>query len=236
MKNLLTRQREFIDTPFDYIYVFIGTDAAENQIVLSLQSVLPNIKIFELNKIYENDKDFQSRFPVEFKKLVTKNQGKNGCVVFDDLMSELAKSSMLLELFTKYAAHSKISTIQVTQNIFHSVKSSTDNTTIYRNIHVLVLFKTPLDASVFKTVILRMGEKLADILPMLNHIVSRHRYVVIRGDFKSHEKLRYTSDIFATKPFPHMRVFFPQKMAPDASQKDVKKAANSSSWRAHLDT
>ena len=71
------------------------------------------------------------------------NKKKKGCVIFDDLMSELSECGLLLDLFSKYSSHYDLTTIHITQNIFFKAggKHGSDHVTIYRNTHVLVLFK-----------------------------------------------------------------------------------------------
>ena len=80
-----------------------------------------------------------------------------------------------------------------------------------------MLFKTPLDTSIIKTVITRLGEKFSDIMPMISHVLQKHRYIIIRGDLNSDESLRYTSDFFGQKPFPFIRAFAPSRRKKSAS-------------------
>ena len=84
----------------------------------------------------------------------TKQTEKKGCVIFDDLMSELSECGLLLDLFSKYSSHYDLTTIHITQNIFFKAeeKHGSDHVTIYQNMHVLVLFKNPLDNTVIHTI------------------------------------------------------------------------------------
>jgi len=78
-----------------------------------------------------------------------KMKGMKGCVVVDDLMNELERCDMLKDLFTKYSSHANITTIHITKNVFYKVswKHASDNVTIYRITHVLVVFDTPMYAA-----------------------------------------------------------------------------------------
>ena len=209
VRNLMDNQSQLIDTPFDYIFIFLGTDANANPILSDLKSS-PSVCVFEVRKLFPTEKQFEHKFPEFFQQLISSRKGQNGCVIFDDLMKELSQCNMLVNLFTKYSSHNKVSVIHITQNIFFkgSGKHSSDNVTLYRNTHVLVHFRSPMDQSVFRTIASRMGENSsADLLKMLNHIVNKYRYVVIRGDLETKPSLRYTSDLFATKPTRHIKAF-----------------------------
>ena len=146
--NLLLRQNDIIDIHFDYVTIILGT---ENEILSSLKDELrPGVvEIIELKKLYKTAELMKENFSSEFEHFVKNkaNRKKKGCVIFDDLMSELSECGLLLDLFSKYSSHYDLTTIHVTQNIFFKVggKHGSDHVTIYRNTHVLVLFKNPLD-------------------------------------------------------------------------------------------
>ena len=46
------------------------------------------------------------------------NKEIKGCIIFNDLMSELSEYGLLLDLFSKYSSHYDLTTIHITQNIF----------------------------------------------------------------------------------------------------------------------
>ena len=75
--------------------------------------------------------------------------------------------------------------------------------------HVLVLFKNPLNNTVIHTITLciRRGLKYGELVDMLQHVLDHHRYIVIMGDFKTSPKLKYHTDIFAMDPIPHQTVY-----------------------------
>lgn len=213
VRNLLERQNDIIDIEFDYIVIVIGTGAEENQILSNFVKENSNkCKMIELKKAYPSREAMTTQFPADFKHMVTqkKKKGLKGCVVFDDLMSELAECGILVDLFTKFTSHYDISTIHITQNLFSKTggKRAGDNVTIYRNCHVLVLFKNPLDNSVISTIAKRISpSRFADLAAMLAHITEVHRYVVIFGDFKRSANLKFVTDLFETHPIPHQKVF-----------------------------
>lgn len=212
VSNLLLNAKALIDTQFDFIYVFLGTDLEHNAPFLEMKKKVPKIKFFELHKLYTPE-TMKSDFPSDFAKKVyrRKNQKENGCVIFDDLMRELSECDMLVDMFTKYSSHGNMSTIHVTQNLFFKGggKHTSDNATLYRNTHIVVLFKNPMDKNSLRIV----GSRLASpseykcLINMLEYILNTYRYVVIRGDFRTDPRLMYTTNIFATEPFQHMLSF-----------------------------
>ena len=97
------------------------------------------------------------------------------------------------------------------QNIFFKAggKHGSDHVTIYRNTHVLVLFKNPLDNTVIHTITqcISRRKKYGELVDMLHHMLDHHRYIVIMGDLKTSPKLKYHTDIFATDPTPHQTIY-----------------------------
>ena len=145
----------------------------------------------------------------------TKQTEKKGFAIFDDLMSELSESGLLLDLFSKYSSHYDLTTIHIMQNIFFKVgeKHGSDHVTIYQNMHVLVLFKNPLDNTVIHTITqcISRGKKYGELVDMLHHVLDHHRYIVIMGDLKTSPKLKCHTDIFATDPIPHQTIYHLEK-------------------------
>ena len=79
--------------------------------------------------------------------------------------------------------------------------------------HVLVLFKNPLDNTVIQTIAqcISRGKKYGELVDMLYHVLDHHRYIVIMGNFKTSPKLKYHTDIFATDPIPHQTTYHLEK-------------------------
>ena len=115
-------QNDIIDICFDYVTVILGTEANKNEILSSLKDELrPGVmEIIELKKLYETTELMKKNFSSEFKNFVKnkENRRKKGCVIFDDLMSELLECGLLLDLFNKYSSHYDLITIHITQCFF----------------------------------------------------------------------------------------------------------------------
>ena len=64
----------------------------------------------------------KKNFSSEFENFVKNkaNRKKRGCVVFDDLMSELSECGLLLDLFSKYSSHYDPITIHMMEEFFFS--------------------------------------------------------------------------------------------------------------------
>ena len=146
VRNLLLQQNDIIDIRFDYITIVLRTEANKNEILSSLKDELrPGfVEIVELKKLYETAELMKKSFSSEFEHFVKNkaNRKKKGCVIFDDLMSELSECGLLLDLFSKYSSQYDLTIIYIMQNVFFKVggKYGSDHVTIYRNTHVLVLF------------------------------------------------------------------------------------------------
>ena len=125
--NLLLRQNYIINICFDYIMIVLGTEANKNEILSSLKDKLSPgvVEIIELKKLYETTELMKKNFSSEFGQFVKKQTGKKGCVIFDDLMSELSECGFLLDLFSKYSSHYDLTTIHIMQNIFFKVGGKT---------------------------------------------------------------------------------------------------------------
>ena len=79
--------------------------------------------------------------------------------------------------------------------------------------HVLVLFKNPLDNTVIHTIAqhISRGKKYSELVDMLHHVLDHHRYIVIMGDLKTSPELKYRTDIFATHAIPHQTIYHLEK-------------------------
>lgn len=222
VKNLLENQQRFINfknsSKFDYVFIFIGTPESQNPILTSLKTTLTpdtSVEIFDISKLYKNPAEFKLKFEQDFLKRlddkIDKENPKHGCVIFDDLMSELSGCGILIELFTKISTHSSVSILHITQNLFFkgAGKRSTDNITLYRNTRLLVIFRSLMDVTTLSIVGQRLGSgDTRNLINLLQQIVTEHRYVIIRGDFNDDPRLRYTSDIFNFgPPYPFQRAW-----------------------------
>ena len=108
--------------------IVLGTEANKNEILSSLKDELrPDVlEIIELKKLFETTELMKKNFSSEFEHFVNKANRKNkGCVIFDDLMSELSECGLLLDLFSKYSSHYDLTTIHIMQKVFFKVGGKT---------------------------------------------------------------------------------------------------------------
>lgn len=214
VRNLILNSKDLVDKAIDRVIIVLGTEASKNKVLSSLKSDFAgDVTILEIYSIYPDKENFKTNFSTDFKKYIEKisEKGKSCCVVFDDLMTELSECGLLVDLFTKYSSHYGISTVHITQNIFFSSggKHAASNVTIYRNTHVLVLFKNTLDNTVLTIVTKRLasGYDYKELLNMFNHILDNHRYLVIIGDMSTPSQLKYRTDLFQTQPVRSQTIF-----------------------------
>ena len=202
VQHLMLSQEKIIYAQFDYIYIFIGTDASENKILSCLLTDIPpsvtDVEIIEIMNIFPMKKEMIVEFPTRLKQMLI-SQNRKGCIIFDDLMKELGEMGILLDLFTKMLSHYNMSVIHITQNLFHkgSGKHSSDHIGVYHNSHITVLFNNPLDNHPLWTIAARLVRKeLGTLSRMLEQIAEKHRYVVIHGGMDWPKKLHFMTDLF----------------------------------------
>ena len=194
VRHLMLSQEKIIDAQFDYIYIFIGTDASKNKI-------LSRLEIIEIMNIFPMKKEMIIEFPTWLKQmLISQNRkGRKGCIIFNDLMKELGEMGILLDLFMKMSSHYNTSVIHIKQNLFHkgSGKHSSNHIRVYHNLHITVLFNNPLDNHPVWTIAAWLVRKGSGALSgMLKEIAEKHRYVVIHGGMDWPKKLRFMTDLF----------------------------------------
>ena len=171
IRHLMLSQEKIIDAQFDYIYIFIGTDASENKILSRLLTDIPpsvtDVEIIEIMNIFPMKKEMIIEFPTQLKQMFI-SQNRKGCVIFDDFMKELGEMGTLLDLFMKMSSHYNTSVIHITQNLFHkgSGKHSSDHVGVYRNSHITVLFNNPLDYHPLWTVAAQLVRKASGTLSL----------------------------------------------------------------------
>ena len=99
--------------------------------------------------------------------------------------------------------HYSISVFHITQNLFHKGvgKHSSDHVGIYWNSKIIILFHNPLDNNPLWTVVNRLVRKgSGDLCNMLEHIMEKHRYVVIHRGMEWPKKLHFMTDLFGHTP------------------------------------
>ena len=149
--QLMLSQEKIIAVQFNYIDIFISTDAFEKKILSHLLTNIPpltkDVKIIEIINIFLMKKEMILKFPTRLKLVSQNRNGRKGCIIFDDLVKELGEMGILLDLFTKMSSHYDTSVIHITQNLFHkgSARHSSDHIGVYWNSHITILFNHPLD-------------------------------------------------------------------------------------------
>lgn len=201
VSQLITHSDKLFDVNFDFIDIYIGTLLEDNPIFEDLQKNKENVRIIEIPERYPSPKLFETDFKNDFE-LEYKKTGKKGCVIFDDMMSQLSKCGLLSDLFSKFSSHLDLTIIHITQNLFYKGKDTNEHVTLYRNTHMLVLFKNPLDSTILSTVARRLGtgNKYKKILNLFHTVFEKERYIIIHGGFKRSPHLQFTSDIFNFDP------------------------------------
>lgn len=214
VKDLLLSN--LMQPPFQHITIYIGTRKSENALFQKLEEYFPQsmFELIEISELYGGDQnEFEKHFAKDFIRGV-EMKGPGGCVVFDDLMSEISKAKLLSDLFSRHSSHMDLSVIHITQNIFYKGSDPQEHRTLYTNAHFLVLFKFPLDNTIFSIIGKRLTagggtSRYRTIMNVLNTAVDMYRYVIISGGFKRDQCLKFTTDIFNREPFPFQRVLTP---------------------------
>lgn len=122
-----------------------------------------------------------------------KDPNKAKLLIFDDLMSEVTKSSTLTELFTRGCHHWSCSIIHITQDIFSDRKR-----TNRINAQYLVLMKNPADKLTSSNIAKQMFPgKVSQFQQIFNHATrNAHGYLFIDLDQATPEKYRLRTNIF----------------------------------------
>ena len=107
IRQLMLSQEKIINVQFNYIYIFISTDASENKILCCLLTDIPTsttyVNFIEIMNTFLMKKEMILEFPTRLKQIFASQNrnGRKGCVIFNDLMKELGEMGILLNLFTK---------------------------------------------------------------------------------------------------------------------------------------
>ncbi len=217
VRNLLMNHEQYVDRKFDYIYVLLGTSLEDNPVLREVKVQYPRetkfFKVLSQDDFEEDGKKKNKQYARYVSNFIVRRlpgKEKNGCIVFDDLMSEMGDSNIITDFFTKKSSHENISIIHITQNLFHKGRSESQNATLYKNTHLLVIFNSPLDSSTVSIVARRMSTGEGDakrLKKMMLEVIGKYRYIAIRGSNDTPEHLRFTSDYFAISPFLHFKAF-----------------------------
>ena len=177
--SLLAEAQRLVDQPFDYVVCFLGSNDS---------------KLRELSSVYGGRIQFVRGLPESFEQYI--DARKRGCFVLDDLMNEGTKNERVSQLYTKLCHHCNVSVVLILQNLFHHGK---ERYTILRNSHYLVIFNTPLDQSISRTLAPRLelnpSHKRA-VIALINYAQSRYRYIFLDGTQDTIPEAKYRTDLF----------------------------------------
>ncbi len=212
VKNILL-DNDLISVQFDNIYCFLGTPVEQNDQFLLLKESKPTVvKSMYVQEVYGNNlkkTSFQQDLETALKKNCQK--GETSCVIFDDLMTEMADTNIVADMFSKVSTHSNTSVINITQNLFHKGKASS-GVSIYRNAKVLVLFESRNDTSIARNLAQKFAtpsHPFKNLFNFFNAVTNQYRYIVCRGNFQTPEELKYTTAYCSTEPVKHIKVVSP---------------------------
>lgn len=212
VRNLL-ESPFLIDTDFKHITIYLGTRIEDNQLFKQYQSANnERVNLIDYNDIYPSQKEFANKFAHDFRHTM-QQLGPGGCVIFDDMMQDLASANLISDLFSKLSSHLELTVIHITQNIFFRGKQPQEHRTLYNNTQHLVLFPQKMDTTQFRTIAGRLSrgsnQKASNITDMMFDICAKFRYVIINGGIEKDNAVKFTSDIFNADPFPFQRCFKP---------------------------
>lgn len=175
--ELLKNAHRLIDTEFDYIVCFLGSE---------------DPKLKELTFLYRSKITFVSGLPENIDDYI--DSSKHGFVLIDDLMQEATRTMQVTELFTKKCHHQNFSIALILQNLFYNGK---ERQTILRSCHYVVVFRNPLDQSVVYTLAQRINPvHKAAVTKIFLYAQSRYRYLLLDGKQDSLPEARFRTDIF----------------------------------------
>ena len=110
--NVLLKQKDLIDTEFDYMYIFLGTSVSENRTLSTIGGELcQRVNVMDVRDKYPSKEELKENFPSDLNSILRKHSAeqKKGCLIFDDLMEELSQCGILSKLFTKYSTNYNVS-------------------------------------------------------------------------------------------------------------------------------
>jgi hypothetical protein len=125
LKQILENNQTIFDKPPTKIYYYYSV---KQPLFLEFDNIEPPI-------------EFINEIPSE-QAFLNMNEQENNLVILDDLMQEVGSDDGFLQLITKMVHHKNISTVYITQNLFHQSKN---NTTINKNCHYLFICNNPAD-------------------------------------------------------------------------------------------
>ena len=187
--NLLLNSDRLIDKNFDYIIWLYGEKTN---------------KIKDLKNIFKNKFTSYEGIPSNLNDLIKPHL--NGCMILDDLMTEVANNKEITNLFTRKCSHNNISVILITQNLYHS---GTERVSIMRNTHYLTIFNNPLDQSITFFLAKKILPRNPKIFTEIFETATKepHNYLFIDGKQDTIPEARFRTNIF----HKYQKIFIPNK-------------------------
>ncbi len=195
--SLLANASRLVDTAFDYVVCFLGSNDS---------------KLGDLAGIYGSRIRFVKGLPDRFDDYI--DESKNGFIVIDDLMNEGTKDERVGQLYTKMCHHLNVSVALILQNIFYHGK---ERYTILRNSHYLVIFNSPLDQSIARTLSYRLNPLHKEaVIKIFHYAQTKYRYLFLDGKQDTVAEARFRTDIFN----PHFQRCFVIKNEGKCAEKE----------------
>ena len=186
VSQLLENRKKLFSNDISVIYFFYSI---ENQSIQELKLLAKNklINIVFIQGIEDMD-------PQDY----VDPQGKHCLLIFDDLMQQVMNSPKILEIFTIFSHHSKISVIIISQDFFYNSGSHRNiRMTINRNMDYLVLFCNPLDQQTAYIIASRiMPKETKKFMEIYKRACQIARYLFIDGSITTDNSIRMRTDIF----------------------------------------
>lgn len=129
-------------------------------------------------------------------------------IILDDMMSQAAGDERVSEIFTRHSHHLGLSTIFITQNIFHKGKSMRD---ISLNCHFIVAFKSPRDRGQISVLARQISPGNTKYISEIFEDATRvpYGYLVMDLTQATPDHLRYRTNMFPDDSPPNV-VYVPK--------------------------
>ena len=90
--NVILKQKDLIDTEFDYVYIFLRTSASKNRTLSMIGDELcQRVNVLDVRDKYPSKEVLKENFPPDINSILRKHSAeqKKGCLIFDDLKEKL---------------------------------------------------------------------------------------------------------------------------------------------------
>ena len=116
-------------------------------------------------------------------------------MIIDDLMEEVSKSKMTVDIFTKYSYHRNMTVIFSVRKLYGN---SHNSRVISQNAHVLILFKNPRDSSSVQILGRQMFPTAKNFLSeaFLDATKKPFSYLVVNSHQRTDERMRVIGNLF----------------------------------------